>query len=521
MVLDIARNSLSRLWGALMLSLAVAAVMFRDGLWHMVQSWQRPEYSYGYLIPPLTLYLLWQYRAELRSIPKPGSWLGVGIVIAGLSLFMLGELSTLFIIIEYAFLVVVYGLAYTVLGWRGFRIVALPLLILAFMIPLPSFIYNNLSAQLQLLSSQLGVAFIRLFDISVYLAGNVIDLGTYRLEVAEACNGLRYLFPLMTIGFIVAYFFQAPFWQRALVFISTIPITVLMNSFRIGVIGVMVEYWGPRMADGFLHDFEGWAVFMMSFGILFVEMIVLYRLTGGKKPFRDIFGIPQSATPISENVVRDEGCPRALIGATVIVLAWFGATVTLPERVEVIPDRPAFYEFPTTHGEWTGTRERLEDVYLTALKLTDYLLINYVDKERVPLNFYVAYYDSQRKGESAHSPRSCLPGDGWEIESLTQRTIDGVTVGDRPLRANRVLIRKGDSRQLVYYWFQQRGRAITNEYLVKWFIFWDALTRNRTDGALVRVVVPVASFQEVAAQDAMVASFIEDFAMDIRRHIPD
>ena len=127
------------------------------------------------------------------------------------------------------------------------------------MIPLPEFVLANLSTRLQLLSSQLGVAFIRLFDISVFVEGNVIDLGGYKLQVAEACSGLRYLFPLMTLGFLMACFYKGARWKRVVLFLSSIPITVLMNSIRIGIIGVTVERWGIRMAEGFLHDFRaGW-----------------------------------------------------------------------------------------------------------------------------------------------------------------------------------------------------------------------------------------------------------------------
>ena len=86
-----------------------------------------------------------------------------------------------------------------------------------------------------------------------------------------------------------------------------------------------------------------------------------------------------------------------------------------------------------------------------------------------------------------------LPAGGWQIKSLTQRSLPEIRAGRDALRVNRALIELGNQRQLVYYWFQQRGRVITNEYQVKWYLFWDALTRNRTDGALVRLIVPVGA----------------------------
>ena len=126
------------------------------------------------------------------------------------------------------------------IGVSGTRLLVAPLAYLVFMVPLPNFLMFNLSQQLQLISSKIGVVVVRAFDISVYLEGNVIDLGVYKLQVVEACSGLNYLFPLMSFGFLLACLYRGAFWQRALLFLSTVPITILMNSFRIGVIGVLV-----------------------------------------------------------------------------------------------------------------------------------------------------------------------------------------------------------------------------------------------------------------------------------------
>ncbi len=95
----------------------------------------------------------------------------------------------------------------------------------------------------------------------------------------------------MTLGFIVAYFYKAAMWKRVLLFVSSIPITVLMNSFRIGTIGVMVEHWGIEMAEGFLHEFQGWVVFMASVGIMLLEMVLLSRVGKNRQPWRSVFGL--------------------------------------------------------------------------------------------------------------------------------------------------------------------------------------------------------------------------------------
>ncbi len=170
---------------------------------------------------------------------------------------------------------------------------------------------------------------------------------------------------------------------------------------------------------------------------------------------------------------------------------------------------------------WEGRPGQLESIYLDALKLDDYLLSDYHNREGGMVNFYIAYYASQRSGASAHSPRSCIPGGGWLIKDHTVRAIDGVEINGKPLEVNRLLIKKGDSTQLVYYWFQQRGRNITNEWLVKWYLLWDAMTRNRTDGALVRLTAFIDPGDDLAAADGRLVEFVKVVNPYLSEYIPE
>lgn len=503
-------------------ALALMIAIFYDGLSYMVGMWDsKEEYSYGYMLPMITLFLIWQRKEILERMPFEGSWAGFLVVLAGLVLFLMGNLSTLYIVVQYAFLVVLAGAALSFMGWRGFKVIWVPLLLLAFMIPLPNFLYQGLSSQLQLLSSQIGVGFIRLFGISVFLEGNVIDLGGFKLQVVEACSGLRYLFPLMTLGFVAAYFYKGTFWKRAVIFLSTIPITVLMNSLRIGAIGVTVEYWGQSMAEGFLHDFEGWAMFMVSTAVLVVEMWVLAKMGKEARPLREVFGLDFPEPPPKNAQVQNYRISKPFVGAALLLVLVAGLSSATPERVEVPPQRADFSTFPLQIGEWQGKGDRMEQIYIDVLKFDDYIIVDFVNSNQQAVNFYVAYYASQRKGESAHSPRSCIPGGGWEITSLTQQEIEGVTVAGQPLRVNRTVIQKGDVKQVVYYWFQQRGRVITNEYLVKWFLFWDAFTRNRTDGSLVRLTAFVKPGDSLEAADKRLAAFAKASTPKLSAFVPE
>lgn len=509
--------------GLLAVSLVAVFLPFSRALADLYATWSfRPEYSHGLLVPVVSLFLVWRERRWLSRASFSGSWWGAVATLLGLAMWLVGELSATAVMTQYAFLVVLLGLVLALAGWRVLKRLSMALLILVFMIPLPAFLSNSLSLNLQLLSSKLGVGIIRLAGISVFSEGNVIDLGTYKLQVAEACDGLRYLFPLMTLGFIIAYFFHGPLWKRVLLFLTSMPIAILMNVIRIGIIGITVDRWGTVMAEGFLHEFQGWVVFMLSTFLLLLVAMVLARVGPSKSSWSDTFQMDQGEplTAGSSRVTRSLH-PAFLAAATLAVLA-AGVTLFLPDRVEHIPARAQLVRFPQVIDGWHGSQAPLEQVYLDALKLDDYIMADYHTGEAsLPVNLYVAWYDSQRKGASAHSPRSCLPGGGWEIVSLQQRELSGVKFHGAPLRVNRVLIELGSRHQIVYYWFQQRGRIITNEYLVKWYIFLDSLTRNRTDGALVRLTIPYGASVTEQEAEAQLQTFAATAVPALSAYVPD
>lgn len=511
-----------RLTALLGLMLVLSIIPFTDGLWLMWRWWlDRPEYSHGILLPVLAGFLIWQQRDRFERLPFSGSWWGVALVLFGAFTLLAGKLAGVLTLIQYAYVLTLAGLALSLTGTRAAPLLLIPLTILILMIPLPEFLFQNLTAQLQLVSSELGVAFIRFCGVAVFLEGNVIDLGTYQLEVAEACSGLRYLFPLMTLGFLMAYFYKAAFWKRALVFLSSIPVTIGMNSLRIGIIGVLVDNWGTPMAEGFLHDFEGWVIFMASAAVLLLEIVVLSMIGRDRRPWRAIFGVEFPPPPPDVPRSRWRATPPFVVaGVLVAVLA--ASVVFMPEREEIVPERRTFAEFPISIETWSGRRQSLEPVYLDALNLDDYILANYRDPRESLVNLYIAWYDAQRPGQSAHSPRTCIPAGGWRIVSLDQHELGEIQVGGQSLRVNRAVIVNGDQRQLAYYWFQQRGRIITNEYMAKWYLFWDALTQRRTDGALVRLIVPIEEHDgaDLGGADARLTAFAESLVPELASYVP-
>ena len=516
-------------WVVLVMAAMAVVATFYSGLRFMVANWEQvPEYSYGYFIPVISAFLIWQRADRLRGLELRGAWSGLWLIGVALLLGIVGEFSAIRLFSQYGFVLALFGLAVCAIGWGGTRIIAVPLAILVFMIPLPQFLLRELSQQLQLVSSELGVWLIRQFGISVFLEGNVIDLGSYKLQVVEACSGLRYLFPLMVLGFLAAYFFQGAMWKRVLIVLSTVPLTIGINSLRIGLIGVTVEYYGSAMAEGLLHDFEGWFMFMLCILLLIGEMTLLARIGSRPESLRNVFGldVPQPVPAGARVKYRQLSVPVLAAGTIIGVVGL--ATTWAAAREPVRLDRTPFVQFPMSlPGGWVGRPDHLDRDVLATLALDDYVIANYSRPGEPWVNLYSAWYDSQSGGQSTHSPRTCIPGGGWEITQLEEFTVDlaatgiGNGGGLSRLTVNRAVIQKGDQRQLVYYWFSQRGRVLTSELEVKWYILYDAIRSGRSDGALLRLVTPVPPNEDIARSDRRLTAFLATIEPRLRNHVPN
>jgi exosortase D (VPLPA-CTERM-specific) len=496
----------------------LAFAAYFGGLVELVSRWSKQEeYSHGFFIPLISLWLLWQRRDALRASVGSPSWAGLLLLLISIGMLLMGELTAIFIIAQYGFLFCLLALVLCFGGRSLLRVTALPLLLLVFAIPLPYFVDSQLSWRLQLISSEIGVWVLRAFNISVFLEGNIIDLGIYRLQVVEACSGLRYLYPLLSIGFLMGYMFRGPLWQKGLLFLSTIPVTVLTNSLRIAAVGVLVERWGIGMADGFLHYFEGWIIFMACLMILVAEVWVFERL-GARRRVVDALNFP---------VIRGGGALPApkisrhpLVFALPVLVLASVAVSGIGNREELRLDRLPLTAFPLLLDEWQASESRMEVEVENSLGLDDYVIADYRRGESDVVNFYAAFYGSQRKGVSPHSPQVCIPGGGWLITGLSRLPVVLAHSSDGAFEVNRVIIERGGQRQLVYYWFEQRGRRIANEYWMKWYLLVDALVRNRSDGALVRVTTVIRPFEAPADADQRIQDFMKLAVPRLAAHVP-
>lgn len=492
----------------LVVAVASIAVLYAEPLAGVVAHFQQPEFSHGYLIPLISVFFLWHRRRAIFAERDAGSWWGVAFAAVALALYVVAVLAFIVRLPAISFVFMLLGLGYAALGIRAMRRAWLPLMFLLTAVPLPGLIFVAVSTELQLVSSQLGAAMLEAVGVPVYLSGNIIDLGVFKLQVAEACSGLRYLLPLATFAFLCAWLMRAPWWMRGLVLLSAVPLTIVLNSVRIALTGLIVEYGDVRMAEGFMHLFEGWVVFVVALALLFGEMWLLCRLCGRRCGPLEVLDFDRIDGPSPRpSPAAPAHPPLPLLATTGLLLLTLGLQPLWQDRQQYLPERPGLATFPLELGRWHGTPLPLDADSAAILKATDHLLVDYTVAAAPPVNLWVAYYDSQVADAAIHSPKECLPGAGWEYVELATAAAPVRPGTLEPFALNRAVIAKGQRTMIMYYWLDMRGRKITNDILMKFYNFYDSVMQGRSDGALVRMFTPVAAGESVAAAEARLQRF--------------
>ena len=459
----------------------------------------------------------------------------------------MGELGGEYFTLYMSLWFVVVGLLWMHLGWQKIKSIWFALAMMLTMFPFPNFITTQITLQLRLISSKLGVWMLQLYGMSAHREGNVIDIGYTQLQVVDACSGLRYVMPLMVLSLLLAYWFKAHLWKRVVLFLSSIPLAIVINSFRIAVTGILYSTMGAKVAEGFFHGFSGWLIFIFAIPLLLGEMWILSWIGPRKssefgvgssekkekqKEQGDLTADERRLTQIDDESVspaddsRRNASPatrRLLQPIFIVAILILGVTLAVSKTVEFrekIPIARPFNQFPTEIGEWTGKRQVMEQQFLNVLFFSDYIITDFRNSQGKQVDFYVAYYDSQRKGESIHSPETCLPGSGWIFSQSGTATIALAGNNPKSITVNRAFMEKSGVRELVYFWFPMRGRVITKLWEVKVANFWDAMTRQRTDGALVRVITPVYKNESIGEAEERLAGFTRELVPILDQFIP-
>lgn len=271
----------SRPLTGLLLFLVIAAFTYTywSALQSMVSVWQQDlNYSHGFLVPLVSAYLVWDRRKELATAAaKPSTW-GLVLLGFGLSLFLLGHVAGENFTKSLSMLPVLAGAVVFTAGSHFLRIVQFPLAYLLFMIPLPYLLYDAVAFPLKLFVSWISVLVLQWLGYSVLREGNLITLSATTLEVADACSGIRSIISLLALSAVLAYFSQKGWLRKATLVALAVPIAVVANSFRVIVTAMLADRYGVVVAQGFLHEFAGVAIFAIAIALLLLSSFALREL---------------------------------------------------------------------------------------------------------------------------------------------------------------------------------------------------------------------------------------------------
>lgn len=265
-------------WGSLLISLLIAAIYYRILAKLVIDWWEIPDFSHGFLVPIFAAYLVWSRRVALSETRVAPTWSGIFVVILGLVVLLLGVYGAELFLSRVSLVIVLMGLTLLFGGWDVLTELRFPLLVLLLAIPIPSIVFNEITLPLQFLASKIAGALLPWFGVPVLREGNIIELPSIKLEVAEACSGIRSLMSLFTLSIFYGYFLEKTFLRRAALALASIPIAIAANAIRILGTGLCVQYWDQDKALGFFHEFSGWVMFLVSLGCLFVVHRIMHLI---------------------------------------------------------------------------------------------------------------------------------------------------------------------------------------------------------------------------------------------------
>jgi exosortase len=262
---------------------ALMIVAFFPTWKHLVEQWATDEdVGHGFFVPVVSGYIAWTRREELSALEWKPAWWGVGLILWGILQSAIGTLGVELFLQRTAILIVLVGLLLVIGGTGLVRALLFPLLLLPFMVPIPAVIYNQITFPLQLFASRVAEGVLTLVGIPVIRDGNVLELASQKLSVAEACSGIRSLLSLSFLSLVYAYFFDKKPWMRWALLIGVAPIAILANAGRVTITGILSEEVSPNLAHGFFHSLEGWIVFLIAFAMLLALHGVINRVYAAK-----------------------------------------------------------------------------------------------------------------------------------------------------------------------------------------------------------------------------------------------
>jgi len=464
------------------LVLALLVLYWPAFAWLADTWWHDDEYSHGLLVPFIAAFMAWTRRSELRSMPAvPARVAGAAVVALSAVLLVAGRAGALILAEAVSFLVLLPGLVLLLRGWGQLKILALPLAYLQFMVPWMDELLERLHMPFQLLSANIGVLLLRLFDYNVFHDGKYIHIPGILIEVAKECSGVRFFVSIVAIGIPLVYFTQRSYRRAAFVLLASMVLAVLTNGARVAMAVMSAFAWGAGSLHGPGHIFQGWFVAQAGIVTLFVVngLVVKFWPSQGTVLFRRAPHIAAAETDDGVRPVRE----LAWLAVCVVMLtAYVQFLLTPPPRD---PHR-SLAELPATIGEWRGVRADWINGRAYFPNADYEVAREYRKPDGTSVYLYMAYFASQQRGKTVVNYRANRLSRNASTTRLALDNGDSLPV----IYSNPKL--NGTSFE-VLQWYRMPDSDLSSRYQAKAKSITDALVKRHNNAAIVVIARPVPS----------------------------
>jgi len=454
------------------------AILFAhwNGLRGMVALWNgTPMYSFGYIVPFVSAYLLWTRRMELTGVAaSPAPWLALPALAAALLVLAAGQFAGVQVAEQGAFLMALVGTVLLLFGLRTLEKIWVALAYLLLMVPFWEALTEPLHLPFQKLSASLGVKILQSVGVPAYHENVTLHLPSITLEVARACSGVNYVIAVLALGIPLGYLYLPSLWRRAVLVVTAVFVAAVSNSLRVALIGVLAYWEIGSPLHGPFHVLHGLFVSGIGYVVLFAG---LRALTPGRKVEQPVPLATASSEPATTPWRSFNAVTAGLLAALFIGTGWGlsiagdTAPVSPPNALDQLPSRlgpwTSGLPAPGTANWWANADEHLRRRYRA---------------EGLDVDVSIDYFASQRQGKELVSNR----GDALHRAAKPVRIVLSsgslVEVNATTLRA--------EGRDLVaLFWYEIDGRPVSGKYRAKWLTLWSTVAHRRSNGAVIVLLV--------------------------------
>lgn len=468
----------------------------------VLQWWNVSFYSYAFLIPVVSAYLVWIRRDQLLAlVPQPHYMGGAILLGAGILALLIGQAGGIKALQQVSLLITLPGMVLWLFGKAVLRALWLPISFLWFMLPIWEVLADPLHVPFQVFSANLGVMFLRGVGIPVFQDGVFIYLPNITLEVARACSGVNYLIAVLATSIPLATIVLTAVWKRVVLVLLAMAVSALANSLRVALIGMLAYYDLSGDLHGPYHILHGVFVSLIGYGVIFGGLWVLSR---GQQPV--VYAGSGRLWKFSWDQVRIAWIGLAMFLVLVGVLRYV-------DRSQPVPLKQSLSELSLQNAGWVEK----EVVPIGKVEGADQSVSrSYHGISGGDVRLSLWYFESQTQGKELVSPGTAkLHADAKRVRLNIRE--------QRDIELNRRFTHDGNRAQMVLFWYDLNGRILANPQMVKLYTAYDAVVHGRTNGALVWVSADLPSDDQAGRNQAaeILAKFIGALYSGLDRHLPD